>query len=117
MKSKVLIISLLASLSLGAQAGNVENVVGGVILGAVIANQFSHHDHPYVNLPAPQYVYPPQVVYAPPMPYYPPQVVYSGPQVIYAPQPEYGYGYGYEHRHFHEHRDHDWNRGYERGRW
>jgi hypothetical protein len=113
MKSKVLIISLLASLSLGAQAGNVENVVGGVILGAVIANQFSHHDHPYVNLPAPQYVYPPQVVYAPPMPYYPPQVVYSGPQVIYAPQPDYGYG----HRHFHEHRDHDWNRGYERGRW
>lgn len=113
MKSKVLIISLLASLSLSAQAGNVENVVGGVILGAVIANQFSNHDRPYVNLPAPQYVYPPQVIYAPPLPYYPPQVVYSSPQVIYSPQPDYGY----EYRHFHEHRDHDWDRGYGRGRW
>lgn len=117
MKSKIVIVSLLTSLSLSAQAGDAENIIGGVVLGAVIASQFSNHDHPYVNLPGPQYVYPPQVIYAPPVQYYPPQVIYSSPQVIYAPQPNYGYGYRPRHRHFHEHRNHDLNRGYGRGRW
>lgn len=117
MKSKVVLLSLLTSLSFGAQAGDAENIIGGVVLGAVIANQFTNHERPYVNLPAPQYTYPPQVVYAPPLPYYPPQVIYSSPQIIYSPPPSYGYGYGYGHRHFHENRDHDWNRGYQRGHW
>lgn len=112
MKSKVLALGLLASLSIGAQAGDTENVLGGVILGAVIAHQFSDHDRPVVSLPVPRYAYPPQVIYAPPVMYYPPQVVYAEPQVIYAPQPDYSYR-----RQFRDHHDHDWHHRYERSRW
>ncbi len=112
MKSKVVMVSLLTSLSFGAQAGDAENIIGGVVLGAVIASQFSNHSHSTVQLSQPQYVYPPQVVFAPPVTYYPPQVIYSSPQIIYSPPPVYSYGP----RHHRDHRGHGWRHEHGRGR-
>ena len=113
MKSKIVMVSLLTSLSFGAQAGDAENIIGGVVLGAVIASQFSNHIHSTVQLAAPQYVYPPHVVVAPPVTYYPPQVIYSSPQIYYSPPPVYSYGP----RHHRDHRGHGWRHEHGRGRW
>lgn len=113
MKSKVVILSLLTSLSFSAQAGDAENIIGGVVLGAVIASQFSNHSHSTVQLSSPQYVYPPHVVVAPPVTYYPPQVIYSAPQIIYSPPPVYSYGP----RHHREHHGRRWGHEHGRGRW
>ena len=113
MKSKVVMVSLLTSLSFGAQAGDAENIIGGVVLGAVIASQYSNHTHSTVQLSQPQYVYPPHVVVAPPVIYYPPQVIYSSPQIIYSPPPVYSHG----HRHLRSHHERGWGHGHGRGRW
>jgi hypothetical protein len=113
MKSKVVLLSLLTSLPFGAQAGDAENIIGGVVLGAVIASQFSNHSHSTVQLSQPQYVYPPQVVFAPPVTYYPPQVIYSSPQIIYSPPPVYSFGP----RHYRDQRGHGWRHEHGRGRW
>ena len=113
MKSKVVLVSLLTSLSFGAQAGDAENIIGGVVLGAVIASQFSNHTHSSVQLSQPQYIYPPLVVYAQHVTYYPPQVIYSAPQIYYSPPPVYSYGP----RHYRNHRGHGWRNEHGRGRW
>lgn len=113
MKSKVVMVSLLTSLSFGAQASDAENIIGGVVLGAVIASQFSNHTYSTVQLSQPQYVYPPQVVYAPPVTYYPPQVIYSAPQIYYSPPPVYSYGP----RHYRDHHNHGWRHEHGRSRW
>ena len=90
MKSRIISVALLASLSAGAQAGDIEKVLGGVLLGVVISNQLSERN----------YGPPPQVqIYSEP--------VYSTPQVIYSPTPTVVYSpgpvYSYEHRHDHGH--------------
>ena len=104
MKSKIITVALLASLSAGAQAGDVEKVLGGVLLGVVLSNQVSDRN----------YGPPPQVhVYSEPV-YTPPQVVYAPPPVVYTPPPQivYAPGYSYGRRHDHGyHRGHDqWRR-------
>ena len=106
MKFKLITLTLLASLSAGAQAGDFEKFLGGVVLGVVLSNQVSTSGR-YYGPPA-QVVYP-QPVYAPPQVVYaPPPVIYSPPQVVYSTQPVYSY----EYRDYREHRHgrHEWHR-------
>lgn len=108
MKFKLITLALLASLSAGAQAGDFEKVLGGVVLGVVLSNQVSASDRYYG--PPSQVIYP-QPVYAPPQVVYaPPPVIYAPPQVVYAPQPVYSY----EYRDYREHRHgrHEWHRNW-----
>lgn len=92
MKTKIIGLALLASLTAPAFAGDFEKVLGGVIIGTVIGSQMEANRSPYY--------YPPQVVYAPPPQVYygPPQVVYRQPQIVYEQRPVYygGYRNGYE---------------------
>ena len=98
MKFKFISLVLLASLSAGAQAGDFEKILGGVVLGIVISKHASESDK-YYRPPQQIYVYPqpvykpPQVVYAPPSP------IYSPPQITYSPQPNFYY----EQRRYQEH--------------
>lgn len=95
MKTKIIGLVLLASLSAPAFAGDFEKVLGGVIIGTVIGSQISESNRS-------PYYYPPQVVYAPPPQVYygPPPVVYRQPQVVYEQGPVYygGYRERYENR-------------------
>lgn len=121
---------LVASVSTSALAGDRHNndaaiavgVIGGIVLGSLIANAQS--------APAPQVYYPsqpePQPYYAPPQTYYPAapvqQVYYGAPQPVYVPQAsvtisgsnyggyDRGYGRDYD-RARHEYRP-DWQYGH-----
>ena len=109
MKTKIIGLALLASLTAPAFAGDFEKVLGGVIIGTVIGSQISEANRS-------PYYYPPQVVYAPPPQvfYGPPPVVYRQPQVVYEPRPVYYGAYGgryegrYENRYEGRHERH-WN--------
>ncbi len=107
MKSKIITVALLAGLSAGAQAGDIEKVLGGVLLGVAISNQIGERHYgppPQVQVYSEPVYAPPQVVYAPP------QVVYAPPQVVYGVPPAYSYEYRHDHGYHRGHHQwrHDW---------
>ncbi len=100
MKKLILAATLLALAGAQMQTAEARGfpvaaaVIGGVAVGAVVADAVVHQ--PVYYAPAPVY-YQPAPVYYPPAPVavtYAPPVVYTQPGYAYAPVVTYGFGFG-----------------------